>query len=117
MSAAAAVTGMLRRGRRAMRRLALSRVIDRVNRLKHLTVDVNAGLAVRHYKVVKSDRPEISSFSRPRLVLPCETITFCRGTSSRPRANSTDFKQEVTFANVVRFPVARLDEMHPAGLV
>ena len=30
----------------------------------------------------------ISSFSRSRLARPCETITFCRGTSSRPRANS-----------------------------
>jgi len=33
-------------------------VIERINRLKQLTVDVKAGLAVRHYKVVKSDRPE-----------------------------------------------------------
>ena len=32
-------------------------VIDRINRLKQLTVDVKAGLAVRHYQVVKSDRP------------------------------------------------------------
>ena len=63
-------------------------VIDRINRLKHLTVDVNAGLAVRHYKVVKSDRPEDLVFQSVRLARPCETITFCRGTSSRPRANS-----------------------------
>src|SRR2546430_1590620 len=33
-------------------------VIERIHRLKQLTVDVKAGLAVRHYKVVKSDRPE-----------------------------------------------------------
>ena len=33
-------------------------VIERIHRLKKLTVDVKAGLAVRHYKVVKSDRPE-----------------------------------------------------------
>jgi hypothetical protein len=33
-------------------------VIDRINRLKQLTVNVKAGRAVRHYKVVKSDRPE-----------------------------------------------------------
>jgi len=33
-------------------------VIERINRLKQLTVNVKAGLAVRHYKVVKSDRPE-----------------------------------------------------------
>jgi len=33
-------------------------VIERIDRLKQLTVDVKAGLAVRHYKVVKSDRPE-----------------------------------------------------------
>lgn len=33
-------------------------VIERINRLKQLTVDVKAGRAVRHYKVVKSDRPE-----------------------------------------------------------
>jgi len=33
-------------------------VIERIHRLKQLTVDVKAGLAGRHYKVVKSDRPE-----------------------------------------------------------
>ena len=33
-------------------------VIERIHRLRQLTVDVKAGLAVRHYKVVKSDRPE-----------------------------------------------------------
>jgi integrase len=33
-------------------------VIERIHHLKQLTVDVKAGLAVRHYKVVKSDRPE-----------------------------------------------------------
>jgi ATP-dependent helicase/nuclease subunit A len=33
-------------------------VIERINRLKQLTVDVKAGRATRHYKVVKSDRPE-----------------------------------------------------------
>jgi len=33
-------------------------VIERINRLKQLTVDVKAGRAVRHYKVVKSDQPE-----------------------------------------------------------
>jgi integrase len=32
-------------------------VIERINRLKQLAVDVKAGRAVRHYKVVKSDRP------------------------------------------------------------
>jgi ATP-dependent helicase/nuclease subunit A len=31
-------------------------VIERIHRLKQITVDVKAGLAVRHYKVVKSDR-------------------------------------------------------------
>jgi integrase len=33
-------------------------VIERIARLKQLTVNVRAGRAVRHYKVVKSDRPE-----------------------------------------------------------
>ena len=32
-------------------------VIERINRLKTLTVDVRAGRATRHYKVVKSDGP------------------------------------------------------------
>ena len=32
-------------------------VVSRINRLKRLTVDVKAGRAVRHYKVVKSDQP------------------------------------------------------------
>jgi hypothetical protein len=33
-------------------------VVDRINRLKQLTVNVKAGRAVRHYKVGRSDRPE-----------------------------------------------------------
>ena len=33
-------------------------VIERINRLKLLTVEVRAGRAVRRYKIVKSDRPE-----------------------------------------------------------
>jgi len=33
-------------------------VIERIGCLKQLTVDVKAGRAVRHYKVVKSDRPK-----------------------------------------------------------
>ncbi|HZQ96543.1 MAG TPA: tyrosine-type recombinase/integrase [Candidatus Sulfotelmatobacter sp.] len=33
-------------------------VISRIHRLKTLTVDVRAGLAVRHYKVVKKDGPD-----------------------------------------------------------
>lgn len=33
-------------------------VIARVHRLKTLTVDVRAGLATRHYKVVKSAEPQ-----------------------------------------------------------
>ena len=33
-------------------------VIARIHRLKTLTVDVKAGLATRHYKVVKSAEPE-----------------------------------------------------------
>lgn len=33
-------------------------VIERIHRLKTLTVDVKAGLATRHYKVVKSDGPD-----------------------------------------------------------
>ena len=63
-------------------------VIERINRLKQITVDVKAGLAVRHYKVVKSDRPEDLVFQSVGRAHPCETTTFCRGTSSRPRANS-----------------------------
>src|SRR5207245_406642 len=33
-------------------------VIERIQRLKTLTVDVRAGLATRHYKLVKSDNPD-----------------------------------------------------------
>jgi ATP-dependent helicase/nuclease subunit A len=33
-------------------------VLERIRRLKQLTVDVKAGRSVRHYKVVKSDRQE-----------------------------------------------------------
>jgi integrase len=33
-------------------------VIDRIHRLKTLTVDVRAGLATRHYQVVKADGPD-----------------------------------------------------------
>jgi integrase len=33
-------------------------VIDRIRRLKSLTVEVKAGKAVRKYQVVKSDRPD-----------------------------------------------------------
>lgn len=33
-------------------------VIERIHRLKALTVDVKAGTATRHYKVVKSCRPD-----------------------------------------------------------
>jgi len=35
-----------------------SAVIDRIHRLKTLTVDVRAGVAVRHYKLVKRDGPD-----------------------------------------------------------
>jgi hypothetical protein len=38
-------------------------VIARVHRLKTLTVDVKAGLATRHYKVVKSAQFTFSSFN------------------------------------------------------
>jgi len=38
--------------------LLASQGFDWIHRLKQLTVDVKAGLAVRHYKVVKSDRPK-----------------------------------------------------------
>jgi site-specific recombinase XerC len=41
-------------------------VIGRISRLKQLTVDVKAGRAVRHYKVVKSDRPEDPVFPSVR---------------------------------------------------
>lgn len=33
-------------------------VIERINRLKAMTVDVRAGRGIRHYKVVKSDGPD-----------------------------------------------------------
>ena len=33
-------------------------VIDRIHKLKQLTVDVRAGRAMRHHKLVKKDRPE-----------------------------------------------------------
>jgi integrase len=45
-------------------------VIERINRLKQLTVDVRAGRAVRHYKVVKSDRPEDLVFQSVRTGAP-----------------------------------------------
>jgi integrase len=41
-------------------------VIERINRLKLLTVEVRAGRAVRRYKVVKSDRPEDLVFQSVR---------------------------------------------------
>jgi integrase len=41
-------------------------VIERINRLKQLTVDVKAGRSVRHYKVVKSDRPQDLVFQSVR---------------------------------------------------
>jgi integrase len=41
-------------------------VIERINRLKLLTVEVRAGRAVRRYKVVKSDRPEDLIFQSVR---------------------------------------------------
>jgi len=41
-------------------------VIERINRLKQLTVNVKAGRAVRHYKIVKSDRPEDLVFQSVR---------------------------------------------------
>ncbi len=41
-------------------------VIERINRLKLLTVEVRAGHAVRRYKVVKSDRPEDLIFQSVR---------------------------------------------------
>lgn len=45
-------------------------VIERINRLKQLTVDVKAGRAVRHYKLVKSDRPEDLVFQSVRTGAP-----------------------------------------------
>jgi len=45
-------------------------VIERINRLKQLTVDVKAGRAVRHYRVVKSDRPEDLVFQSVRTGAP-----------------------------------------------
>jgi integrase len=45
-------------------------VIERIHRLKQLTVDVKAGLAVRHYKVVKSDRAEDLVFQSVRTGAP-----------------------------------------------
>ncbi len=45
-------------------------VIERINRLKQLTVDVKAGRSVRHYKVVKSDRPEDLVFQSVRSGVP-----------------------------------------------
>ena len=45
-------------------------VIERINRLKQLTVNVKAGRAVRHYKVVKSDRPEDLVFQSVRTAAP-----------------------------------------------
>lgn len=35
-----------------------TQVIERIHRLKSLTVDVRAGRAVRHHKVVKADGPD-----------------------------------------------------------
>jgi integrase len=45
-------------------------VIERINRLKLLTVEVRAGRAVRRYKVVKSDRPEDLVFQSVRTGAP-----------------------------------------------
>ena len=45
-------------------------VIERLHRLKLLTVDVRAGSAVRHYKVVKSDGPNDLVFQSVQKGLP-----------------------------------------------
>jgi integrase len=45
-------------------------VIERINCLTQLTVDVKAGRAVRHYKVVKSDQPEDLVFQSVRTGAP-----------------------------------------------
>ena len=42
------------------------KVIERINRLRTLTVDVRAGNASRHYRVVKSDGPEDLVFQSVR---------------------------------------------------
>jgi integrase len=41
-------------------------VVDRIHRLKGLTVEVKAGNAIRKYKVVKSDGPDNLAFQRVR---------------------------------------------------
>ena len=42
------------------------KVIERINRLRTLTVDVKAGNAIRHYRVVKSDGPDDLVFQSVR---------------------------------------------------
>ena len=42
------------------------KVIERINRLRTLTVDVRAGTATRHYRVVKSDGPDDLVFQSVR---------------------------------------------------
>jgi integrase len=42
------------------------KVIERINRLRTLTVDVKAGYATRHYRVVKSDGPDDLVFQSVR---------------------------------------------------
>ena len=52
------VTGAHRRVMPATITVPVSRaVIERIHRVKTLTVDLKAGRATRHYKVVKSDAP------------------------------------------------------------
>lgn len=54
-------------------------VIDRIQRLKLLTVDVKAGRATRHYKLVKSDRPEDLVFQSVRTGAPMvDNNILCR---------------------------------------
>jgi hypothetical protein len=53
----------------------------------NITVDVKAGRAVRHYKVVKSGRPEISSSSPSGQARRCDNNILSRHIK-QPRANS-----------------------------
>jgi integrase len=54
-------------------------VIERIHRLKLLTVNVRAGLATRKYKVVKSDRPEDLVFQSVRSGSPLrDNNILCR---------------------------------------
>jgi integrase len=57
-------------------------VIERVHRLKLLTVEVKAGRAVRKYRVVKSDAPDDLVFQSFSGACRSGTITSSLGSSS-----------------------------------